>query len=776
MSIPEISIIIPTHNRAAQLIALLDSLAAQTYPMHKAEVIVVADSCNDDTEAQVTRARVGKPFLLHYMQHTARNPGTTRNVGAFAAQGAMLLFIDDDMVALPTFIQAHVDAQGDNRVVIGYSHCVLPQNPSRNQLDARLWWEQRFAEMQCPDHRFSYTDFFSGNVSMPTALFRAVKGFDSAFAGRLEDYELGLRLIKTGAQLHFCIQAQADHHDANDLPQWLRRRRAEGSAEIMIAERHPETHATLEQTYSSEQTLRYRMLRKLAWHGILDGWPQKLALTLIHHMETYNLRYRRGHLVYALSRYQYWRGQADRFPSQATFQRWLTIPKPVIRPIKIDIRDVLRNTVSENTLNLASEQGVVVVLDGIELLTQPPTSTQERLQNRHLQNAFRSWLHSPAAARLNWFLVEALDLPGIAQTFSSKVSNAAVPISVVVCTRDRPEQLIRCLAALQKQDYPNFEVVIVDNASSNPEVERIIRQSGFRYIREERPGLNWARNCGWKAARHELIAFTDDDAQAEPDWLRWVVHAFEHADVDGMTGLVEPLEQETEAQRLFEIYGGMSKGKQPRRIMGAYLEARDLLSAHNCGVGANMAFRRKTLQHLDGFDTALDTGTISGGAGDIDMFHRVLVSHMIIRYQPSAIVYHEHRRTMQALEHQIEQNGRSFGVYLLKALTQRSVPRRAVTRYAAGWFGAWLLGNVARGMVGMLAIPRSLAIAELRGALDAPRAFRATYAQDRAIRERSKISEQRAEKQRQAHMPRFQDRDQGSAIRDQASQDEAHIT
>lgn len=79
--------------------------------------------------------------------------------------------------------------------------------------------------------------------------------------------------------------------------------------------------------------------------------------------------------------------------------------------------------------------------------------------------------------------------------------------------------------------------------------------------------------------------------------------------------------------------------------MGPY----DLVTVHHMGVGANMAFRRRVLEQLGGFDTALDVGTPSHGAGDLDMFHRALLSGATVRYEPVALVWHQHRRDMAAL-------------------------------------------------------------------------------------------------------------------------------
>jgi GT2 family glycosyltransferase len=94
--------------------------------------------------------------------------------------------------------------------------------------------------MARPGHRFSYRDFFSGNVSLPAALFRRVGGFDEAIKVRLEDYELGIRLLKAGARFIFSPEATGDHHENSDLELWLERVRKEGIATVQITRAHPE--------------------------------------------------------------------------------------------------------------------------------------------------------------------------------------------------------------------------------------------------------------------------------------------------------------------------------------------------------------------------------------------------------------------------------------------------------------------------------------------------------------------------------------------------------
>jgi hypothetical protein len=124
------------------------------------------------------------------------------------------------------------------------------------------------------------------------------------------------------------------------------------------------------------------------------------------------------------------------------------------------------------------------------------------------------------------------------------------------------------------------------------------------------------------------------------------------------------------------------------------------------------------LRKIGAFDTALDVGTPSGGAGDLDMFHRVLLAGGVIRYEPEALVWHQHRRDMEGLRRQLYQNGCGFGVFLIKRWREAHMRRGAVARYAIGRWGRWLVGRlvIKRYRHGH-DLPLHLMWAELRGAL-----------------------------------------------------------
>ena len=321
----------------------------------------------------------------------------------------------------------------------------------------------------------------------------------------------------------------------------------------------------------------------------------------------------------------------------------------------------------------------------------------------------------------------------IERSFAKSPHSCFPPLSVVVCTRDRARLLEQCLKSLRGLDYPQYEVVVVDNGSRDPRVAEVIGRSGFRNIREDRIGLNWARNRGAEEARHDIICYIDDDSMASAGWLRAIASRFEDQTAMAVTGLVLPRELDTEAQLLFERYGGMGKGMIPRSFNAATLPEAGIVAVHNFGVGTNMSFRREVFERVGGFDTMLDVGTPSMGAGDLDMFHRVVAAGLTLKYEPSALVWHRHRRSHASLRQQIYANGRSYGVYLIKRW--RADRKLRTARSAVRWMGGWVMRRFVSCLIGREDFPLDLRWAELQGALSAPWAYLATMRSDNRIRQ-----------------------------------------
>ena len=296
------------------------------------------------------------------------------------------------------------------------------------------------------------------------------------------------------------------------------------------------------------------------------------------------------------------------------------------------------------------------------------------------------------------------------------------PISVVICTRDRTDLLKGALEAILAVDYPDREIIVIDNAPSNTSTAELVARLPVRYVKEERPGLDWARNRGIAEARHEIIAFTDDDVRPDVGWLRGMAAGFADPEIMAVSGLVAPAELETEAQIQFEFgYGGMLQYVHSFKVDGSKLSARELLWASAYGVGANMAFRRQVFAEVGTFDPALDVGTATRGGGDIELFHRILAKGYSTFYAPRAFVWHVHRRSGEALSRQLRDNGRGFGAYLLTCDRNRTVSRLEILRFAwSEWVSGWMLRRLRR--PGWF--PRKLIVSELLGALQSPFAYR----------------------------------------------------
>lgn len=228
---------------------------------------------------------------------------------------------------------------------------------------------------------------------------------------------------------------------------------------------------------------------------------------------------------------------------------------------------------------------------------------------------------------------------------------ASANVTVLICTRDRTDDLRLCLERLMAMPDDGQSILVVDNAPATEATAELI--AGFptvRYLREPRPGLDVARNSGIRAATGEIVAMIDDDAVPDRLWLRTLVRNFDDPTVLAATGLTMALELETEAQIAFQRVGGFARGFK-RVVYDA--ATCDPFKAWHAGAGVNMAMRRCVVEKVGRFDEALDAGTASLAGGDTDMMRRILSAGYRIVYDPEAVNWHRHRRTMPELERQI---------------------------------------------------------------------------------------------------------------------------
>jgi len=253
---------------------------------------------------------------------------------------------------------------------------------------------------------------------------------------------------------------------------------------------------------------------------------------------------------------------------------------------------------------------------------------------------------------------------------SSVTALPASAVSVVVATRDRPEELASCLAALAAHASGVREIVVCDSASSNPGAIADVVRGSATLVRCESPGLSLARNTGASRATGDVIAFLDDDCLVEPGWLDGIRAGFSDDRVAAVTGSYIPFELQTEAQLLFLRYAHMDKRgfESPVRFSVARSESKHWpLDAWRMGSGGNMAVRAETFRALGGFRLDLGLGSPARGGEDLFLLWSIVRAGLDVVYRPDAMVSHRHHRDVASLHRVLSGYGVGHAAYLAAA-------------------------------------------------------------------------------------------------------------
>lgn len=301
-------------------------------------------------------------------------------------------------------------------------------------------------------------------------------------------------------------------------------------------------------------------------------------------------------------------------------------------------------------------------------------------------------------------------------------SNVNSTVAVVVCTRDRPDDLHRCLTSVLSSGRRPDQIVVVDNASTSDRTREVVASFGGQvsYVHEPEPGLDRARNRGLSIVECDIVLFTDDDVEVHASWVDRLAACFEDPAVAAAAGLVLPARLDNDAFDRFERYAGFGRGFS-RRIVDPASTSPYAAGAH--GAGASMAFRPAAVRDLGGFPEELDAGMPTASGGDTYVLAEMIRAGHRIVYEPAALAFHHHRSTEAELRRAMRGYGTGLGSMMLAAAVRHRDPASVlvgipvIVRYLA-------VKMLRSGLHRPDSTPVELVEAEVRGALGAPKAFR----------------------------------------------------
>jgi len=237
-------------------------------------------------------------------------------------------------------------------------------------------------------------------------------------------------------------------------------------------------------------------------------------------------------------------------------------------------------------------------------------------------------------------------------------------VSVVVCSYNAERTMEACLASLETLDYPDYEVIVVNDGSTDRTLEIAERFPYCRIISQPNKGLSVARNVGAEAATGEIVAYTDSDCVADPDWLTYLVGKMEASNLAACGGPNFPPPEDSLVPAAVAVSPG-----GPTHVLIS-----DEVAEHIAG--CNMAFRRDALLALGGFDPVY-----RAAGDDVDICWRFQDAGHTIGFSPAAIVWHFRRNTVKAYI------GQQKGYGKAEALVYAKHPFRFNLFGQAKWLG-----------------------------------------------------------------------------------------
>jgi len=279
---PRFSVVIPTHRRRERVVRNVEALAGQTFEDFEA---IVVDDGSGDGGPDALRA-LETPFPLTVVEQENQGAAQARNVGAHAARGTILLFLDDDMEADPSLLAEHERSHREGAdLVVGDMPLHPDSPPGLLSWGVGLWAQTRRERLTAPGAEPSLDDLLTGQMSISRESFGRLGGFDTSFTREGlfggEDIDFGYRVVKAGLRVAFNPAAVSYQYYDVDPAAYLRRTREAGRSEEELVLKHPEQAARFEAAPDFHTRRSRWLLGPLVKAPDWVSWPLRAALVAL---------------------------------------------------------------------------------------------------------------------------------------------------------------------------------------------------------------------------------------------------------------------------------------------------------------------------------------------------------------------------------------------------------------------------------------------------------------------------------------------------------------
>uniref|UniRef100_A0A7C4RQW0 Glycosyltransferase n=1 Tax=Desulfatirhabdium butyrativorans TaxID=340467 RepID=A0A7C4RQW0_9BACT len=749
-----VTVAVCTRDRATDLAMCLEALSRLRYP--NLEILVVDNAASTDATRKLVHDRYPQ---VRYVLEPRPGLDWARNRAIQEAKGDIVAFTDDDVIVDPGWIDEIVRVFQEDATVMGVTGMVVPW-----ELETEAQWlferyggfnrgfDPKWALLgtshaHLAASRYIGTGQFGtgANMAFRKQVFESIGYFDPALdVGTVTsgggDLEMFFRLLREGYGLMYEPKALV----------WHRHRRTRSELQSQIESWGTGFYAYLTRSAQAYPDNRFAILRFGFWwlwrhlrrYAAASIKPSPIPNELVMRELRGSLK---GPFLYmkARKRSEDIRKRFGPLKSDAIERR--TFPASRMHPDKDSVAvrtiDLQKGIPTIEELGSCHQIRLIVTWSGkpigaLNVNDVGPVLSAHRLRYE-IADAFGLDLFSETdkldkgvlwSKIIDGFIERCMPkADGSSSGYHARKLPPTCSVSVVIATRDRPDDLRECLRFLSRQRVSRpIDIVVVDNNPASGLTEPVV--SAFPNVRlavETRRGSSYARNCGIRLSTGDIVAVTDDDTTMPEDWLETLIAPFEQPDVGIVTGNVLPFELETQAQRLFEQYGGLGRGyirwKADRDWFDEF--TRKAVPTWYLGGTANVAFRRSIFSdpNVGLFEETLGSGVPTGVGEDTYMFYRALKEGYTVVYEPSAYVWHKHRKTMSDLQRQIYAYSRGHVAYHLTTLF-RDGDFRALTalfytlpRYHAARIRDYILG--------WTNYPLRLAFLEFAGHLAGPWAY-----------------------------------------------------